>query len=213
MLRILEMIGLEASDMNENHATRIRTFVDHNKLSEALTMLTLLRYLSFRECLFNFLSPSLANLEYLETFDLDSTIFLVPDFLLKLKHLRHLHLPEPAEKLQKFRLRLSGLSNLETLMNFNSRHYVLKDFSKLINLLVLEATVENEIDELKEVISFISNSNKLKQTSLSISNCDFLNSENGSAVLATFITWSYLGLPETCLDLKSKGTTLQVLLT
>lgn len=44
--------------------------------------------------------------------------------------LRHLHLLDPAEVLQKFKLKLGGLSKLETLANFNSRYYVLTDLPR-----------------------------------------------------------------------------------
>ncbi|KAF7126472.1 hypothetical protein RHSIM_Rhsim11G0186600 [Rhododendron simsii] len=110
------------------------------KLPKAIGNLIHLRYLSIRGSAINGLPSSIGNLRFLETLDLRVFImhFLtIPNVLWRLQELRHLYLPwAVAERPWPFKvkLRLDGLSNLETLKNFDTDTCDVRSFSTLTNL-------------------------------------------------------------------------------
>ncbi|KAL3506329.1 hypothetical protein ACH5RR_031711 [Cinchona calisaya] len=142
-----------------------------------------LRYLCLRNSSFLCLPSSVGNLEYLETLDLhDCEILWIRDVLWKLKRLRHLCLPSITSPIQGIcgKLRFVGLTKLEILENFDTRHCESKDLSKLGNLQVLKVAAYEENDCAK-IIDYISNSTHLKHVQLEIEH--FPKSEMWSSVL------------------------------
>ncbi|KAF7126667.1 hypothetical protein RHSIM_Rhsim11G0186800 [Rhododendron simsii] len=122
------------------------------KLPKAIGNLIHLRYLSIRGSDINGLPSSIGNLRFLETLDLRVLIihFLtIPNVLWRLQELRHLYLPwAVAERPWPFKvkLRLDGLSNLETLKNFDTDTCDVRSFSTLTNLRKLGIVVNSQED-------------------------------------------------------------------
>ncbi|KAF7126659.1 hypothetical protein RHSIM_Rhsim11G0186300 [Rhododendron simsii] len=108
------------------------------KLPKAIGNLIHLRYLSIRGSDINGLPSSIGNLGFLETLNLHVRFpVTIPNVLWRLQELRHLYLPPfGAERPWPFKvkLRLDGLSNLETLQNFNTHTCDVSSFSTLTNL-------------------------------------------------------------------------------
>ncbi|TYJ48463.1 hypothetical protein E1A91_A01G064100v1 [Gossypium mustelinum] len=110
------------------------------KLSSAIGNLIYLRFLNLRGIQFNWpkIPSSLGNLRCLQTLDL--RIFglvvdmysYVPNIIWKLEQLRHLYLPESMT--DETKLKLHTLTNILTLINFNTRNCFVADFSKFTKL-------------------------------------------------------------------------------
>uniref|UniRef100_A0A5B6ZG49 Uncharacterized protein n=1 Tax=Davidia involucrata TaxID=16924 RepID=A0A5B6ZG49_DAVIN len=116
------------------------------ELPEAIGKLIHLRYLSLRYSDFNKLPSSIGNLGYLQTLDLrvSNQYLRIPNVLWKMEQLRHLYLPYFDIEGVDYKLRLDGLSNLETLTVFKSRYCDFKDLLKLTNLRKLKAAIDNK---------------------------------------------------------------------
>ncbi|GAB2273979.1 hypothetical protein Dimus_008749 [Dionaea muscipula] len=99
LLRVLELEG----------------FNIRGKLPREIGNLIYLRYLNLRKTSVTSLPSSIGNLMCLETLDLRTWDIKVPNLLWKLKKLRHLYLPKWCEIENDEKLRLDGLSLLETL--------------------------------------------------------------------------------------------------
>ncbi|XP_017641147.2 putative disease resistance protein At1g50180 [Gossypium arboreum] len=110
------------------------------KLSSAIGNLIHLRFLNLRGIQFNWpkIPSSLGNLRCLQTLDL--RIFglvvdmysYVPNIIWKLEQLRHLYLPESMT--DETKLKLHTLTNILTLINFNTRNCFVADLSKFTKL-------------------------------------------------------------------------------
>ncbi|XVF78638.1 hypothetical protein PTKIN_Ptkin14bG0151100 [Pterospermum kingtungense] len=102
-----------------------------------------LRFLSLRDqgFIISKLPSSLGNLRCLQTLDLRikaelSESIHLPNVIWRMEQLRHLYLPERCKTKKK--LNLDTLTNLQTLVNFNTKYCNFKDLSKMSNLRVLE---------------------------------------------------------------------------
>ncbi|WRX15471.1 NB-ARC - like 10 [Theobroma cacao] len=86
-----------------------------------------LRFLSLGNCAFVAMLPSfISKLRCLQSLDLrDCVGVYVPNVLWKLERLRHLYLPD--QVCARTKLKLDTLKNLQTLVNFNTKNYYLKD--------------------------------------------------------------------------------------
>ncbi|KAG4213527.1 hypothetical protein ERO13_A01G062701v2 [Gossypium hirsutum] len=110
------------------------------KLSSAIGNLIYLRFLNLRGIQFNWpkIPSSLGNLRCLQTLDL--RIFglvvdmysYVPNKIWKLEQLRHLYLPESMT--DETKLKLHTLTNILTLINFNTRNCFVANLSKFTKL-------------------------------------------------------------------------------
>ncbi|KAG5526754.1 hypothetical protein RHGRI_032871 [Rhododendron griersonianum] len=120
------------------------------ELPKAIGNLIHLRYLSIRDSEITSVPSSIGNLQFLETLDLryamhkyGRKITKIPNVLWRLEQLRHLYLPGwyiccvPSG----VKLRLDGLSKLETLHGFNTETCDVRSFSTLTNLRKLEILV------------------------------------------------------------------------
>ncbi|KAL3533906.1 hypothetical protein ACH5RR_007427, partial [Cinchona calisaya] len=173
--KMLRVLAIEGFSFQKPSCKDVFSFlVDQLKLLKAVGKLIHLRYLSFYGSNLLCLPSSIANLQHLQTLDLRQTqILIIPNVLWKLKQLRYLYLPDKLIdccKLKIFRskFRLDGLNNLEILENCCIPICHTKDISKLKNLRSLSAKVFVNLEDPTEIIQYISNSNHLRHTSLTI---------------------------------------------
>ncbi|TYH86753.1 hypothetical protein ES332_D01G066900v1 [Gossypium tomentosum] len=123
------------------------------KLSSAIGNLIQLRCLNLCGIAFN--SPnipsSLGNLRCLQTLDLrihaDDGAVNVPNIIWKLEQLRHYL---PLTMTDKTKLKLHKLTNILTLINFNTRNCFVADLSKFTKLIKLGILGPFSIDDFKE---------------------------------------------------------------
>ncbi|KAA8548838.1 hypothetical protein F0562_000522 [Nyssa sinensis] len=147
------------------------------ELPKAIGKLILLRYLSLRYSDFMKLPSSMGNLGWLQTLDLrvNNMRLKIPDVLWKMEQLRHLYLPVLYVDTKYDMLRLDGLSNLETLINFNSSYCDVEVLLKLTNLRKLQATLFKK--QLKNLVRVITQKNLLRCVSVELSPCSFSSEE------------------------------------
>ncbi|KAI7981823.1 putative disease resistance protein [Camellia lanceoleosa] len=162
---------------------RINMCRNGKRFPRAIGNLSYLRYLSIRGSDIKSLPSSIGNLGFLQTLDLRGRGSLrIPNVLWRLKQLRHLYLPFPGEiKLSCIgKLRLDGLSKLETLENFDARKCDVRCLSKLTNLRKFSGQVapNDLVVMLKSPI--LNNSNCLLQYSSFDIIVDFLTEEEQS---------------------------------
>ncbi|KAL3506033.1 hypothetical protein ACH5RR_031415 [Cinchona calisaya] len=159
MIKFLRVLNIEGHDIrNSGFPKEIHKFIH-------------LKFLSLNYCLLDEIPPSIGQLQYLQTLDIRihwSTNIKVPNVLWKLKELRHLYLP-PYHFTPNEKLRLNGLSKLETLDTFYSNYDDPRDLSELINLRTFRAVV-NDNKGLHEILTYIdaTNKHKLRDTHLSV---------------------------------------------
>ncbi|CAL5330559.1 unnamed protein product [Camellia sinensis] len=98
-----------------------------------------LRYLNIKDSNITSVPSSIGNLRFLQTLDLRTYANLeIPNVLWRLEQLRHLYLPERIELTGTSKLRLDGLSKLETLEAFDTKYCDVRYFPKLTNLRKVE---------------------------------------------------------------------------
>ncbi|KAL8051288.1 hypothetical protein ABFX02_06G137800 [Erythranthe guttata] len=138
-----------------------------------------LRHLSLSFSHFKKLPSSLGKLIFLQTLDLEVDNELeVPNVIWKLARLEHLYLPAKFQTHDGKKLRLDGLSELEILVNFNTRFCDVRDLDTLTNLRKLRAAINDELNDLPNIIKYISfTQNHLRRSSLSISCPQFCSDE------------------------------------
>ncbi|KAL3533899.1 hypothetical protein ACH5RR_007420 [Cinchona calisaya] len=176
MLRVLAIEGFRLHTLPRRHGPIVFDIIgrllvlaiDHLKLPISLGKLVHLKYLSIGDSIFICLPSSVGDLQHLQTLDLQgATIYRIPNVLWKLRQLRHLYLPHDYSALS-CKLRLKGLNKLEILENFYVPTCHTKDIFKLKNLRVLSATVLLDTADPTEIIGYISNSNHLGRTYVTI---------------------------------------------
>ncbi|KAI8027934.1 putative disease resistance protein [Camellia lanceoleosa] len=140
------------------------------KFPRAIGNLIYLKYLSIRDSDIKSLPSSIGNLGFLQTLDLRISwgdILRMPNVLWRLKQLRHLYLPYFIELSCIGKLRLDGLSKLETLENFDASECDVRCLSKLTNLrkfsgrvtpkdlvVILKSPIFNDSNRLLQYSSF-----------------------------------------------------------
>ncbi|KAL7219528.1 hypothetical protein ACSBR2_012563 [Camellia fascicularis] len=124
-LKLLRVLDLERLEFDE-------------KSLESIGNLVSLRYLSLRSCSIPKWHSSICKLKYLQTLDLLDCYFNSGEVIVlhQMERLRHLYISYNSTLRYKFKL--DGLSNLETLEGFNTRNCDVNDLCKLINLQQLE---------------------------------------------------------------------------
>ncbi|KAA8548833.1 hypothetical protein F0562_000517 [Nyssa sinensis] len=163
LLRILDLEGFD--------------FVEE-ELPKEIGNLTSLRYMSLRDCKIKTLPSFIGNLRYLQILDLrvkHVDHLYVPNVLLEMEDLRHLYLPTSLNS-ELNDLQLNGLSNLETLVNFDCCVCHVKDLSRLSNLRMLKAIISGNPNAIGGLLKEITQQNLC--FSLAIYNCSFSSDEN-----------------------------------
>lgn len=159
----------------------LQGFCHLHHLPKAIGDLIHLKYLSLSASQFKKLPSSLGKLIYLQTLDLevDKSLELeIPNVIWKMEQLQHLYLPSNFCVEGGAKLRLDGLNDLETLVNFNTSLCDVKDLDRLSNLRKLRAAIKDKLDDLPNIIKYISfTKNQLRRSSLSISCSKFCSDE------------------------------------
>ncbi|KAK4425317.1 putative disease resistance protein [Sesamum alatum] len=144
-----------------------------------------LTYLSFRNCILPKLPSSVCNLTRLLILDLrvrPLSKITIPNILWKLEKLMHLYFPESFDTCDAGKLRLEGLTELETLINFNTGMLNFEDLLQLSKLRYVSSKIagsSKEIELITSRMNITSNGNSLC-TSLEIRNFDCYAEENHS---------------------------------
>ncbi|KAG5613823.1 hypothetical protein H5410_013647 [Solanum commersonii] len=129
------------------------------KLLTGISNLKFLRYLSFKGCILDELPSSISKFSYLQVFDLrveeGGYLIKIPNVLWELRRLKHLYLPLKFATQNGETLQLNSLTQLETLVNFNTRLCRANDVSTLCKLRYLEAKVENNFPDFKSITSYM----------------------------------------------------------
>ncbi|XP_058190796.1 probable disease resistance protein At1g58602 isoform X2 [Rhododendron vialii] len=191
--------GLEDSDWRHVKSIfkgfKLLTFLDLENtkftgktkiLPKAIGNLIHLRYLSTRDSEIDGLPSSIGNLRFLETLDLRNRWYgakKIPNVLWRLEELRHLYLPISTDGRHgpfRVKLRLDGLSNLETLEGFTTYTCDVRSFSTLTNLRKLRIYVG--LKNLAVILESpsLSNSNRLLRYSSFSIRGDFQTREEQS---------------------------------
>ncbi|KAK8588893.1 hypothetical protein V6N12_023305 [Hibiscus sabdariffa] len=135
-----------------NYEERFHDVFEACNLLNDIGNLNHLRFLSLRGLQFRWrkLPSSLGNLMCLQSLDLRLEVeglipIHVPNVIWRMEQLRHLYLPMKCN--HKTKLKLGTLSNLQTLVNFNSKTCFLKDLINMTNLRELEVRGPFEIED------------------------------------------------------------------
>ncbi|THG08403.1 hypothetical protein TEA_015303 [Camellia sinensis var. sinensis] len=169
-LRVIHFHGKESGDFTDGKP---------KELPKEIGNLVFLRYLGLKDTGFTKLPSSIGNLKYLQTLDLRTTDEIsVPNVLWKMESLVHLYLPYYHLFSTEGKLRVDGLSNLETLENFAPDKVDVKGLFELTNLRRLgEVRIQGKQKNLPEVVNYLLNSKKLQHTSVFMDQCDFCSDE------------------------------------
>ncbi|KAL3812427.1 hypothetical protein ACJIZ3_013695 [Penstemon smallii] len=164
-----------AHDLKDFEWTRVLDFdgVDFrvNKLIlKSIDKLIYLRYLGFRGCYLEELMLSCSNFLYLETLDLRVNTYCkmtIPNVLWKLSNLLHLYFPTEFRSgdPQNNKLRLAGLTRLETLENFHAGICETDGLEQLEHLQIFTGTADGNTMDFKNIIDIIINARKKKHLS------------------------------------------------
>ncbi|KAG8369844.1 hypothetical protein BUALT_Bualt14G0055900 [Buddleja alternifolia] len=137
-LRVLDFIGFSFQD---------------TELPDGIGKLVFLRYLSFRGCILPKLPSSIGKLKVLDVLDLRViNKMTIPDVLWKLKKLKHLCLPQSFETQDAGKLRLDGLTELETVTNLNTKMLNVRDLSKSPNLRYIALNIQGSLEDIECII-------------------------------------------------------------
>ncbi|CAL5391644.1 unnamed protein product [Camellia sinensis] len=166
------------------------------ELPKEIGNLIFLRYLGLKDTGFTKLPSSTGNLKYLQTLDLRTTDEIsVPNVLSKMESLVHLYLPYYHLFSTEGKLRVDGLSNLETLENFAPDKVDVKGLFELTNLRRLgEVRMQGKQKNLPEVVNYLLNSKKLQHTSIFMDQCDVCSDEELSLLRQLFSCDCVVGL-------------------
>ena len=148
------------------------------KLPSGITKLVHLRRLCLQDCELNKLPPSIRNLVYMDTLDLEwSWNVQVPSDFKDMFRLRHLNLPYyDDEKVGNHRLD-EGLDGLESLKFLDSRYHEFKCVDRMMNLRRCAAIVHNK-ESLSDIMNTIKDMNKIVHCLVIIeSNCDLTSEQ------------------------------------
>ncbi|KAL7219146.1 hypothetical protein ACSBR2_012258 [Camellia fascicularis] len=175
-LRVIHFHGNESGDFTDGKP---------KELPKEIGNLIFLRYLGLKDTGFTKLPSSVGNLKYLQTLDLRTTDEIsVPNVLWKMESLVHLYLPYYHLFSTEGKLRVDGLSNLETLENFGPDRVDVKG----------EVRIQGKQKNLPEVINYLLNSKKLQYTSIFMDQCDFCSDEELSLLRQLFSCDCLVGL-------------------
>ncbi|KAK4406069.1 Disease resistance RPP8-like protein 3 [Sesamum angolense] len=170
-LRILEFMGI--------------SFEVRSLILEGIGKLVHLRYLSFRDCTLPELPSSIGNLKLLYVLDLRVVnTMVIPDVLWKLKKLKHLYFPLSFKTHGARKLRLDGLTDLETVTNLNMKMCNVEDLFELYNLHYIALSIPGSLEEIELIVKLMNMNSEARslRASLEVSNFDCYTEERLAAL-------------------------------
>lgn len=172
-LRVLNLDGFDFSD---------------KKILKGIGKLIHLRYLGFKNCHLKELPSSIGKLRYLQTLDLQPfDEIMIPNVLWKIDQFKHLYLPENLCVEDDEKLRLEGLSKLETLRNFDPSTCNVEDLVKLTSLRNFGAFVTRNLEDVQEIINYLNFvSEQLRLATLVVKTSDFCSNTGISIIHQLF---------------------------
>ncbi|KAG8369851.1 hypothetical protein BUALT_Bualt14G0056600 [Buddleja alternifolia] len=166
-------------------------------LPQGIGKLVHLRYLSFRGCILPELPSSIGNLTCLIILDLrvrPLSKITIPDVMWKLKKLKHLYFPLSFLTRYARKLRLKGLVELETLINFNPGMMNVNDLSQLLKLQYMSLNIGGSVEDIACVtkrMNMDSHGQRLR-TCIKISNFDCYTEEKHSVIRSLLASQSLI---------------------
>lgn len=161
-LRILDFVGFS---------------FQQKKLLKGIKNLVLLRYLSFKDCDMAELPSSIGNLQRLLVLDLrvKSEKMVIPNVLRKLKELMHLYLPETfvVRGGSDNKLRLNGLTKLQTITNLDTKMIAMEDLLELSNVCYLAASIRGSLEEIEKIVELMKAKSDVRVFRASVDISDF----------------------------------------
>ncbi|KAL0456787.1 UNVERIFIED_CONTAM: Disease resistance RPP8-like protein 3 [Sesamum latifolium] len=170
-LRILEFTGI--------------SFQVTDLILEGIEKLVHLRYLSFRDCTMPEIPSSIGNLKLLYVLDLRVVnTMVIPDVLWKLKKLKHLYFPLSFKTHGARKLRLDGLTDLETVTNLNLKMCNVEDLFELYNLHYLALSIHGSLQEIDLIVKLMNMNSEARslRVSLEVSKFDCYTEERLTAL-------------------------------
>ncbi|KAG8369845.1 hypothetical protein BUALT_Bualt14G0056000 [Buddleja alternifolia] len=167
------------------------------KLPRGIEYLLHLRYLSFRGCILPELPSSIGNLTCLLTLDLrvqSPSEITIPNIIRKLKKLKHLYLPVSFFRSDGGKLGLEGLTELETLINFNPGMINVDDLFQLSKLRYMSLTIAGSIEDIERITERMNKDSDghTLRTSFKISNFDCYTEEKHSVIRSLLASQSLI---------------------
>ncbi|KAG8369858.1 hypothetical protein BUALT_Bualt14G0057300 [Buddleja alternifolia] len=166
-------------------------------LPQGIGKLVHMRYLSFRGCILPELPSSIGNLTCLIILDLrvrPLSKITIPDVMWKLKKLKHLYFPLSFLTRYARKLRLKGLIELETLINFNPGMMNVNDLSQLLKLQYMSLNIGGSVEDIACVtkrMNMDSHGQRLC-TCIKISNFDCYTEEKHSVIRSLLASQSLI---------------------
>ncbi|KAL2228666.1 UNVERIFIED_CONTAM: putative disease resistance protein RXW24L, partial [Sesamum indicum] len=156
------------------------------KLPKGIEKLKLLKLLSLENSGVEELPPSICKLPYLQTLNVQNTIRL-PNYIYKMRHLRHLFLGFLHESVGGEKLKLEGLNELEMITGFNSLVDDITHLLKLPKLRVLGGRIFYE-ESLSMIVDHILNyQEQFRDVQLNIDIGVNMDSEDGSTLFKSLV--------------------------
>ncbi|XP_075113117.1 putative disease resistance RPP8-like protein 2 isoform X2 [Nicotiana tabacum] len=177
-LRLLRLLDFDGAEIGwDEIAADGRSVIRRSELLEGISKLVRLRYLSFKRCILTQLPAAISNLLCLQVLDLrvdDSiTEVILPNVLWKMRKMKHLYLPRMFRTYTGDKLRLDGLTELETLENFITRVCNVTDLQTLTELHNLAVKIDGDLTDLQFINEHLKQpSNKQIQLSIDVRNFD-----------------------------------------
>lgn len=179
----------EVADLTNGQGIRVLYFegVDFQvkKLPRGIENLRHLTHLSLQGCYLEELPSSFGNFPLLETLNLhvmDSCVMTIPNVLRKLSRLRHLYFPLAFRCVGNDKIQLDQLKNLEVLGNFHAGSCDAGDLLGLESLQYLEATVDGNNSDFKNLSLSIMKMKYIYRSSLVAKRFDCYSKERLSMV-------------------------------
>ncbi|KAI8004792.1 putative disease resistance protein [Camellia lanceoleosa] len=172
------------SDSTDRPEEELVTVEGGGSVPKEIGKLMLLRYLGLGNAKFTKLPPTIGNLKYLETLDLQTNSEIsVPNVLWKMEGLIHLYLPFDYFIVMEGKLRVDGLRKLEILENLATDKVDAKGLTTLTNLRRLDVRIQENLEDLELVNNYLVSNHWLQYTTTLVVNCDFSSKEGLSLLI------------------------------
>ncbi|KAL0300017.1 UNVERIFIED_CONTAM: putative disease resistance protein, partial [Sesamum angustifolium] len=157
----------------------------NGQLPKSVGKLILLKLLSIKDSLVKELPVSVCKLPYLQSLNLQVDSFIkLPNFIHKMRTLRHLYLPRRSSIIGGENLKLDGLNELETLIEFDSSQGDITNLLHMQKLRVLDGRIWDEESLSMIVDRILNHQDQFRDIKLLIQEtCNVNQEKDGSTLL------------------------------